>query len=152
MGLQASRRHRLTATRCGRGRWHRRCGWVGLSHSLSRLSILCLASHSQFPFFLSFFLFFSLLFCFLCLVLDYRLLRAECLFFFNRFTWVMGSWASRMMGWGGSWYFGRGPELKTKGCPSPFFFVFWKFYLLKKNFWAWAPFGLNMGPSLVSVS
>ena len=141
MGLEASWRHGLTTTRRGHGWRRRRRGWVGLSHSLSCLSILCLASHSPFPFL--FFFFFPCFFYFLRLVLDYWLLRAE-FFFFNRFTWVMGSWTSRMMGWGGGFMiFGWGPELKTKGGPSPFFFwVLWKFYQPKKNFF----FGPREGP------
>ena len=50
---------------------------------------------------------------------------------------VHGSWIGRMMGWGGSWYFGRGPEQKTKGGPSPFFFGSLKILLAKKKkFWA----------------
>ena len=70
---------------------------------------------------------------------------------------VHGSWTGRMMDWGGgggSWYFGRGPKLKTKGGPSPIFFVLWKFTCSKKKILgsggARAPFGINVGPSLLS--
>ena len=145
MGSQASWHHGLTMTRHGRGQRHRRRGWVGLSHSLSRLSILCLASHSHFPFFFfsSFFLFFFLVF--LLSPFGVGLLTTEswecvcvCVFLID----LPRSWALGLAGW---WAWGvhdfwEGPELKTKGARALFFF-FWKFYLLKKKFWARAPLG-----------
>ena len=159
MGSQASRRHGLMATRRGRGRERRRRrrGWVGLSHSLTLT--LCLASLLVSPLYpLSFFfLFFPWFFCFLhnsvwTLVLDYWL-RAKCFVLFCFFlidylghgllgwggSWL---WTSRMMGWGGgSWYFGKGPELKPKGGPSPFFFCSLKILPTQIFF-----FGLRGGP------
>ena len=139
MGSQASRRHGLTVTRSGRGRWRRRrCGWVhwvGLSHSLTLVSVLPLYSLSHLSILFFFFSFFSLVF-FAFSVTPFGLwCWVFCFFFF--FNRLPGSWAPGLAGWwagGVHDILGGDPSKKLKGAQALFFLVLWKFYLLKKNF------------------
>ena len=130
--------------------------WVSGSLSLSILSLYPLSRLSLSLSF-SFFLFFSLFF--LLSSFGVGLLTTESWVFFFLID-LPGSWAPGLAGWwagGGFMIFGRGPELKTKGGPSPFFFGFSENFTSQKKFFflgpgrARAPFGLNVGPSVRSA-
>ena len=136
MGLSTHKRHGVTATRHGRGRRRHGVGeWVSVSlstlylYSVSPLYLsVPLTSLSFFPLFPSFSAF----------SVWFWTVESESwvFFFFLRFTWVMGSWAVRMMGsrvhdfWeGGRAKNSGGAGLKTQG-PKPFFL---KILLAKKK-------------------
>ena len=150
MGKQASRRHGVGVVGVGE------CTeWVShslsQSHSLSRLSTLCLTSLFSSSFFSFFYLGFF--------ALSVTPFGADCCFFF--FNILLGSWAPGLGGFMGlglaGWWaggpggvhdiLGGGPSKKLRGAQALFFCSLK--ILLAKNFFFWAQGG--PGPPLGST-
>ena len=127
---------------------------MAYSLSLSPLtfSILSLSFFFSFFFFFSFIFGFSVwfwslqlndgfpsffLFSFFFLLFFFKVFMGSCLL----------SWPARI----GMVEVG-GLELKTKGCLSLFFFFFLKILHTNFFFWARAPLGLDLGPSLLQIA